>query len=869
MLKDTWELYKLAKIINYEVFLDGQVQSAGSRQSTFLETLEKRKSYIKRSVIAMKIIYAGVFSFLPIFPLMVYFGMKDTLASSGIGQPSIDSIIFTGSVFFSIYFVMIFLYLLLLGILNVSSYMSGNSFQWLQTLPLSKEELQRLGFMTVFRSLDLPLIAVVFSFPLIMGIATQSVLLVIISLITSIPNVFFIFSLLIFLSEKMGRILYSKTGMTKKKSIIRTLTMLGYFIMAFTMGFVIQLAFNSLDFLFDQFQNLDNPTMLNYIFSLIPYPFAPSYLISIIASKQVIPIGLFITSLIGFTIFIMITVGIYKIAVKSLKSVVAFEEDTSSIKEEDIIRREDIEVKIETKKPIKSFIRKDLATAARDIQTFMFILMPIILPFITIMSTLSGINLQNIQLFDIGIIWMFMILSCAYIPLMIISGLLNMEESGATVLASLPIIPREQAKAKLYLMFIILTLSFIIAPLIVTIIALDLRILLFIIASIPFGWTFLLLGFVLKVRLFGKMKYKYVLEEVNPEKKILKWALIFGTSLGLFALLFFSVIGMLMLLGDLILTAVVILGAGVIGTLILWYTFNRMFPKPEKMREYKTGGALRETPVLGVIVVLVLYAIFLFLPEFAELLVLIPFINKLSYVAILFIDFAFVFGFLALLLFYIVPKGLNLPFKDQKFAEYFDNIGLKKGRYFFKNILIGLTSFAIFAGVVLLGGVLLGNYEFEPDILFSNPTIFNLGWFLFIVMLIPGIWEEVAFRGVIIPNLKRKYSQRSILIISAVAFGLAHSLNFILVIFGGSPLNTILQLIYATCLGFAFGFMFLKTESLIPCILLHYLVDSVGQLFLYVWFSNDFLLIVYLIVFVGVLPSLLIIIFVHFATKNR
>jgi hypothetical protein len=870
MLKESLKLYSIAKIINYEVFLEGQIQSAGSRQEKYLESLEKHSKNIKYSVVAMKVVYAFVFSFLPIFPLLTYFEIKNILAGSYLGNtPSIEPIIFTGSILFSIYFGLMFLYLLLLGILNVSSYMSGSSFQWLQTLPISEEKLKKLGFMTVFRSLDLPLIALAVAFPLIMGIATQNIILALVCAVTSIPNVIFSFSILIFLSEKMARILYGQKRMSKKKSIIRMLTMLGYFIMAFSLGFIIQIAFSSIWVLFEQFMSFENISILNYIFSLIPYPFAPSLLVSLISTSEQIPLELWITTLIGYSLFIILSWGIYKIAKKSLKSVVASESKTKKIEEEEIKRKEKIEVVIETKSPIRSFIRKDLATASRDIQTFMFLLMPIVLPVITIISTLAGIDLKNIGQFEIIMIWAFSMTTCTYIPLIITSGLLNMEESGATILASLPLVPREQAKAKLILMVIIQTLSFLIAPLIIVVITQEWFIFLLLLASIPFSWFFLLLVFILKVRLFGKMKYKYVVEEVYKQKKILKWALIVGIEAGLFVIFFFFMILLAFFLGDLSLIMLITLIVGVFGTLICWYTFNRMFPKPEKMRDYKTGGALRETPILGVIVILVLYGIFLFIPEFAELLVLLPFIEKLPYIAILFIDFAFLFGFLALLLFYIVPFGLNLPRKNQTFPGYLNNIGLGRGKKLAKKILIGIGSFIIFSGIVLLGGILLGNYEFVPEILFSNPSYFNLGWFLFITMLIPGVWEEVAFRGVIIPNLERKYTNRSIILISGIAFGLAHSANFIIVLFGGNPLYTLLQLFYAACLGFSFAYMFLRTKSLYPSIILHYLVDSVGQLFLNVWFKEELFVILYLILFVGVFPMIGISLFVYFATKNE
>ena len=56
--------------------------------------------------------------------------------------------------------------------------------------------------------------------------------------------------------------------------------------------------------------------------------------------------------------------------------------------------------------------------------------------------------------------------------------------------------------------------------------------------------------------------------------------------------------------------------------------------------------------------------------------------------------------------------------------------------------------------------MLLGIYEFMPDLLFSPPNPFlpgflSFGWFRLVYMLRPGIWEEVAFRGVIL-NLQKK-----------------------------------------------------------------------------------------------------------------
>ena len=72
---------------------------------------------------------------------------------------------------FAIFFMWIFLtisilYIFLFGLFTTSSLMSGNSFKWLQTLPISRNDLKKLGFMTLLRNLIAPIIVMTFAFPL-------------------------------------------------------------------------------------------------------------------------------------------------------------------------------------------------------------------------------------------------------------------------------------------------------------------------------------------------------------------------------------------------------------------------------------------------------------------------------------------------------------------------------------------------------------------------------------------------------------------------------------------------------------------------------------------------------------------------------
>ncbi|MBA7573739.1 hypothetical protein ES708_15537 [subsurface metagenome] len=137
-------------------------------------------------------------------------------------------------------------------------------------------------------------------------------------------------------------------------------------------------------------------------------------------------------------------------------------------------------------------------------------------------------------------------------------------------------------------------------------------------------------------------------------------------------------------------------------------------------------------------------------------------------------------------------------------------------------------------------------------------------------MIRPGLWEEVAFRGVILPLLSRKYKQILSILISGLIFGLAHAFNIINVLLsGGDPLLVVFQVIYTTLLGFSMGYMYIKTKSLLPSIIFHYLLDTVGLILMNSQMENMFIVGIYLIVFVGVIPTILNILFIKFLFRKE
>ena len=98
-------------------------------------------------------------------------------------------------------------------------------------------------------------------------------------------------------------------------------------------------------------------------------------------------------------------------------------------------------------------------------------------------------------------------------------------------------------------------------------------------------------------------------------------------------------------------------------------------------------------------------------------------------------------------------------------------------------------------------------------------------------MLCVGFLEEMIFRGFLFNALVRD-GVKSAIIISSVSFGIGHIVNLVNGS-GAELLPTMLQVVYAIAIGFAFVMIYYKTKSLLPCILTHSILNSLSV------FSNE------------------------------
>ena len=165
---------------------------------------------------------------------------------------------------------------------------------------------------------------------------------------------------------------------------------------------------------------------------------------------------------------------------------------------------------------------------------------------------------------------------------------------------------------------------------------------------------------------------------------------------------------------------------------------------------------------------------------------------------------------LGILALYLMPYVLGLPKGRKSLREYSQDIRLLPMKPVGRNVLIGLLMAFLTLSAILVASLLTGRFVLDWSLV---PA---LRW---VKGLTRGIWEEVFFRGIILVLFMRMVSQRKAVLLSAFLFAVVH-LNPMSI-----SLDGIVDVISIFFMGLFFIYLALKTGSLLPGIIFHYVHD--------------------------------------------
>jgi membrane protease YdiL (CAAX protease family) len=214
------------------------------------------------------------------------------------------------------------------------------------------------------------------------------------------------------------------------------------------------------------------------------------------------------------------------------------------------------------------------------------------------------------------------------------------------------------------------------------------------------------------------------------------------------------------------------------------------------------------------------------------------------------------------MVFVLVPFVIGMRDRSQPYKTYLSEIRVTNWKPVLQLLILGVSSYLFFAlsqviatlifrlsqGLAINGAFLRGSFPFASEF---PPN----SWGLFVSAI--SIFEELAFRGVVLALFLRHYNPPKAVLFSALGFGVIHAFS---ILTGSPPVFTAGNVVWATILGLFYGYITFKTGSLLPAMLVHYL----GNLFIYpltAYIQNNASLQVQtlygVILTMGVIPALL------------
>jgi membrane protease YdiL (CAAX protease family) len=160
--------------------------------------------------------------------------------------------------------------------------------------------------------------------------------------------------------------------------------------------------------------------------------------------------------------------------------------------------------------------------------------------------------------------------------------------------------------------------------------------------------------------------------------------------------------------------------------------------------------------------------------------------------------------------FVLFPKILKQPFATPSLSLYLRQLGFYWPKNGWKHILLGILLASFTLTGMLVGSLLTGRYEFDPNTINATQVIFSIN---------PGIWEEFFYRGVIMfLFLGLTGSLKRAAILQILLFGVTHIKDV--------DIWSWVDVISVIVLAVAFTYTANKTRTLIAGIVFHFVHDA-------------------------------------------
>ncbi len=381
-------VWSLAKHVSEEVFLESQLEAAGSQRARIIDRYAQNMGGARSASNTVKFMTAfmlGYLAFMPAIALSQIKGIPVTPATAPL-------ILFVASVSLAIYQGMALFFTLFLKLMTMSSFTTGNAFKFLGLLPISKRNIAIIANVTNLRMNIIDIVVFTITMPVIGLLINGSWAFFLVNIATCTLVILFANSLIVVLGNSLGRIIARSGTGSRTATFVRVLTSAGY-----AAGFL--LVFMLMMYGITSIESLLNTGFatigqMNGTLPAIPFPFAGAYM----ASLMLIPAGMVDPAVIamaaaGFLALLGIVAITARASMKVLQHVGSAEPENVPAGK---AANRATQVKITTRTPLKALIKQEFTTITREYGNMITYMLAIVMPVILFAMGLFSEPVENV-----------------------------------------------------------------------------------------------------------------------------------------------------------------------------------------------------------------------------------------------------------------------------------------------------------------------------------------------------------------------------------------------------------------------------------------------------------------------------------------
>jgi len=507
----TRSLWGVSRFVSNESIFLAQMQAAGPNRERLLERYEQSMGSARNAQWAQTIAASAMLAFVSVLPLSGLAKLRDISVTAS----NVNDVLFATAVSVALFHVMVLVMLLVFGVMFLVSIMDGEAFKFVSTFPLSGGDVQRLKTYVFLRMYGLPMGVVLLVFPIGGFVLTGSVPFLLVSLGVNAIGVAFVGYVLILIAHWLRSRVFSSDA-SRRATLLRIIVMSGYLIAAMFVYLMMQSLVGVIQDLYTSSRLAGGSGgAVNAALGLVPFPFAGAYVVAAsLVPASIVPARLLLSALVGVLLLAAITYGLSRRGNRMLQAI-AMEDAPKAAPR---ARAAPSRVEVAVDPPTVALMRKSLLMASRDMGGITYLILPVVLPLIMVVSMGSSGTTSPLE------VLLSFSMYLGFIPLMLNTGLSSADEGLGGLLSSLPFRMRDLFRARQTVMALMMSLISVIAMGVAWLYVDDPGTFAALVISIVPLYIVLIYVFLMLFSvLFGRVNRRYTFFAANIENKTFKY----------------------------------------------------------------------------------------------------------------------------------------------------------------------------------------------------------------------------------------------------------------------------------------------------------------------------------------------------------